>query len=227
MRAVQHRTPHYSRTHPAKVLFERPYPPNLITVPACKPCNEGSHLDDDYFIAFLASRDVVGASGSLDRVRERVTRDLHRPDFTGLRDRLMSSSELRIRANPATGHDELTLATRPESSRVKSIIQKQVRGLVYHLTGHTVPRSTFMMAERVWGTPIQPSSIWETFVGASGYALQGTTGTVGDVFRYSYREVERSACAAIVRLEYYGVFAYAVLVFRPDFGPPQRFAAPF
>jgi hypothetical protein len=211
---------------PPQSFFERPYPANLITVPACKPCNEGSQQDDAYFLAFLASRDVAGAAPSLDRVRERVTRGLHRPNFRGLRDRLIRHSELSARVDPETGLHELTLGTRPESDRVKRTIDKQVRGMAYYLTGRRVPKSTFTMLERVWGTPIKTADVWQMFIGAADYALRGTSGSVGDVFRYAHREVERSACAAVVRLEFYGVFPYVALLFRPDFAPPQRVRVP-
>lgn len=136
---------------PPQSFFERPYPDNLITVPACQKCNLGSHLDDEYFLAFLASREIGGATPTLEHVQKRVTRGLHRQGFPRLRQRLIASSELTVTKDPKTGMHELTLATRPESDRVKRTIQKQVRGIVYHLTGHTVPRSTFMMADRTWG----------------------------------------------------------------------------
>jgi hypothetical protein len=72
---------------PPRSFFEPPYPENLITVPACDACNHGSHLDDDYLLGFLVSLDTPGASPTLDRVRERGTRGLHRPGFPGLRNR--------------------------------------------------------------------------------------------------------------------------------------------
>lgn len=34
---------------PPKGIFARPLPPNLITVPCCRPCNEGSSHDEDFF----------------------------------------------------------------------------------------------------------------------------------------------------------------------------------
>lgn len=212
---------------PPQSFFEPPYPGNLITVPACGPCNNGSQKDDEYFLAFLASRDVPGAAPSLDRVRERVTRGLHRPGFPGLRDRLIALSEPTYRIDPATGLREVTIGTRPESDRVMRVIQKQVRGIAYHLTERAVRKSTFMMLERVWGMQTRPPEFWEMWVGASEYAMKGIVGSVGDVFRYAYREVERSACAAVVRLEFYGVFPYVALIYRPDFGPPQRVSLPF
>jgi hypothetical protein len=125
-------------------------------------------LDDDYFLAFLVSRDVAGGYAVLDRVRERVTRGLHRPEFPGLKDRLIGASGVTIRIDPDTAQQVMTVGTRPEGDRIRNTTEKQVRGLVYNLTGLTVPRSRFMMTERVWGSPLNsPPGVWEMFVKAS------------------------------------------------------------
>ena len=211
---------------PPRSFFEPPRP-NLITVPACRECNHGSHLDDEYLLAFLVSLDIPGASPILDRVRERVTRRLHRPDYPGLRNRLQEAVEFRYEQDPDTGTGVAQVGIRPEPNRLTRVLQKQVRSLVYHLTGTPVRRSTFMQLERVHNRQTRPPEFWEMWVKASDYALQGQTGAVGDVFRYAYREITRSACAAVVRLEYYGVFGYVALIYQPEFAPPQRVRFPF
>jgi hypothetical protein len=52
---------------PPKLLLMRPYPPNLITVPACFPCNQSFQKDDEYLRAMLcidvrASRNMAAQS---------------------------------------------------------------------------------------------------------------------------------------------------------------------
>ena len=211
---------------PPRSFFEPPRP-QLITVPACRECNHGSHLDDDYLLAFLVSLDTPGASPILDHVRERVTRGLHRPGYPGLRDRLQEAVEFRYKRDPVTGAGVAQVGIRPEPDRLTSVLQKQVRALVYHVTGNPVRRTTFMQLERIHNRHTRPPEFWEMWVKASEYALQGHTGRVGDVFDYAYRAVNRSACTAVVRLEYYQVFGYVALIYQPDFAPPQRVAFPF
>jgi hypothetical protein len=216
-----------SREHvPAESFFERPYPPNLITVPACAPCNQGSHLDDDYFLAFLVSRDLPGGAAVLDSVRDRVYRGLRRPDRPGLHIRLLEASTL-VRSGIGTEHQRLTAESRPEGERILREVRKQVRGLAYHLTGRIVPRSTLVGAERTFFTHTQPPEYWYHWIKGGEYAMSGRTGEMGDVFRFGYREVERSACVAAMRLEFYRVFSYTALIYRPDFSPPQRVRFPF
>jgi hypothetical protein len=216
-----------SREHvPAESFFERPYPPNLITVPACAACNQGSHLDDDYFLAFLVSRDLTGGPAVLDSVRDRVYRGLRRPDRPGLHIRLLEASVL-VRSGVGTEHQRLTAESRPEGERILREVRKQVRGLAFHLTDRIVPRSTFVGVERTFFTHTQPPQYWHHWIKGGEYAMSGRTGELGDVFRYGYREIERSACVAAMRLELYRVFSYTALIYRPDFTPPQRVRFPF
>src|SRR5262245_50842295 len=45
-----------TREHvPPKNLFLAPRPRNTITVPVCKLCNHGYHLDDEYFRVYVAA----------------------------------------------------------------------------------------------------------------------------------------------------------------------------
>ena len=216
-----------TREHvPPESFFERPYPDNLITVPACASCNQGSHLDDDYLLAFLVSRDHSGTPAVLDNVRDRVYRGLRRPDRPGLYIRLLEASTL-VRSGVGTEHERLSVESRPEGERIVRVLRKQVRGLAFHLTGRILARSTYVGIERTFFMHTQPPQYWDHWIKGGEYAMSGNTGEVGDVFRYGYREMERSACVAAMRLDFYRVFAYTAFIFRPDFSPPQRVQFPF
>ncbi len=219
--------PATSREHvPPESFFDSPYPANLITVPACDECNQGSQSDDAYFLAFLVSRDHAGTPDVLDRVRDRVYRGLRRPDRPGLQIRLLEASTL-VRRGVGTEHERLSVETRPEGDRIMRVLRKQVRGLAYHLTEHILPRSTFVGVERTFFRHTRPPEYWDYWVRGGEYAMAGRTGELGEVFRYGYREMERSACVAAMRLEFYRVFAYTAFIYRPEFTPPQRVVFPF
>ncbi|MGO9992866.1 MAG: hypothetical protein ACLPTF_10205 [Steroidobacteraceae bacterium] len=216
-----------SREHvPAESFFERPYPPDLITVPACARCNQGSQLDDDYFLAFLVSREIAGTPAVLDTVRDRVYRGLRRPERPGLHIRLLEASTL-VRSGVGTERQRVAVETRSEGERMLRVLRKQARGLAFYLTDRIVPRSTFIGVERTFFLHTRPPEYWDHWIKGGEYAMSGRTGQMGDVFRYGYREIERSACVAAMRLEFYRVFSYTALVYRPDFTPPQRVRFPF
>jgi hypothetical protein len=61
-----------------RCLLEKPYPPNLLTVPSCSACNEGYSKDEEYFLAVMAQSGFVPSltakieeGGVIDRMLER------------------------------------------------------------------------------------------------------------------------------------------------------------
>lgn len=68
---------------PPKLLFAKPCPANMLTVPACSDCNKGFKNDDEYSRTVLAldlrsatHRDVIGSLPA-------VLRSLQYPDARG------------------------------------------------------------------------------------------------------------------------------------------------
>lgn len=212
---------------PPESFFESPYPPNLITVPACLSCNRGSATDDDYLLAYLVSIDVPGGAPTLAAVRDRVTRALHRPEFPGLKRRLQRNLVASVTEVPDTVELDARLRLRLEGERALRTIQKQTRAIAYFVTGRMVPRSTVVQAERLFGETPTRDERYEMLEGAEQFALEGTTGTRGDVFRYAYRPVKQSACSAVVSLEFYDVFRFVALIFQPGFATLQNVFLPF
>jgi hypothetical protein len=220
--------PATTREHiPPESFFERPYPENLITVPSCEACNLGTQRDDEYALSYLVSRDFPGGSPTLEKVRDRVHRSLSRPQRPGLRQRLRDATEVRTTTDPKTGDTYIALATRPEGRRMLTVLRKQVRGIVYHVTHVIVPRSTFIVAERIYGNAVAPTADADMWAAAAAEALRGEVDSRGDAFRFAYKSISKSACVAVVYLEYWQLYGYAALVFHPDFAPPQRVHLPF
>jgi hypothetical protein len=125
---------------PPKCLFPDPKPTNLITIPACKICNESSKLDDEYFrVCVLTNPDpspigwkiwdkkVIGSS--LERsppLRQRLLGDIIEVE-------LRSPSGLIIGKAPGI---------RFEKSRINHVIQRIIRGLYWHHHKKVLPPET-------------------------------------------------------------------------------------
>ena len=41
-----------------RCLLEKPYPPNLLTIPSCCECNTGFKQDEEYFLAVMAQSSI-------------------------------------------------------------------------------------------------------------------------------------------------------------------------
>lgn len=109
-----------TRDHvPPRLLLERPFPPNLKTVPSCLECNRGASKDEEYFLALIAQVSLsphiaakLAPGGTLDRAFTR-------------------SPALEERFLEAMGVDEGTGKPfiRPDHSRVERVVRKIAVGL--------------------------------------------------------------------------------------------------
>jgi len=116
--------PETSREHvPARCLLEKPYPPNLITVPSCLSCNQAFSIDEEYFLAVLSQ---IGTSRCLtNKIQE-----------GGCVDRMLSRKPLlddRITRSLKPSGDRVYLE--PELERINRVIQKIAAGLYFQRYG--------------------------------------------------------------------------------------------
>lgn len=106
---------------PSKNLLEKPYPSNLLTIPSCEKCNKSFSLDEEYFLNVLVEISVSQTllskkeqGGNVYKARERSE---------GLKRRIMDSF---IQA------EDGKIYFKPESERIKRVIEKIAFGLYYH-----------------------------------------------------------------------------------------------
>lgn len=106
---------------PTKNLLERPYPNNLLTIPACDKCNKSFSLDEEYFLnvlveisdnpALIAKKEP---GGSVFKARERSK---------GLQYRI---------ANSLVKGEDGKLYFQSDTDRIKRVIEKIAFGLYVH-----------------------------------------------------------------------------------------------
>jgi hypothetical protein len=117
-----------TRDHvPPRGVFEKPPPVNLITVPACAECNNGSSKDDELFKAYLGLRVGDKAPAGFQRNVRRTfdkNRRLWRDVVTKLEPvTLLSATGLVV------GKADRLLWDGKEHDRV---IERIIRGLYFH-----------------------------------------------------------------------------------------------
>jgi len=104
-----------------RCLLEKPFPPNLLTVPSCKKCNEGYSKDEEYFLAVMAQ---TGFVPSLERKVEKG----------GVVDRMLERSlgldtHFKNTARIAEGGG---VAIVPDEIRIANVTRKVAFGLYWH-----------------------------------------------------------------------------------------------
>jgi len=126
-----------NREHvPTRSLLDQPYPENLPTFDVHPECNTQFSLDEEYFVAFLAS--VLSGSTEPDSVRfPTVARALERN--SSLRKRIDQSKRVR---GSLWGSPEVQWT--PEIEGVNRVIVKNARGHAFYELGEP------MLAEPSW-----------------------------------------------------------------------------
>lgn len=111
-----------TREHvPSKVFLDAPLPDNLPIVPACRACNNGFSLDEEYLACLIES--VIAGSTDPSKIR--------RPSIANILNR---TSLLRTKLESAKSVDNGKFKFSVERSRVENVIIKLARGhAVYEL----------------------------------------------------------------------------------------------
>lgn len=138
-----------TRDHvPSRILLELPYPTNLPVVPACRECNAGFSLDEEYVATLLEC--VLAGSTDPSRIRhERVSRGLER------------NSALRARLESSKWEENGRTIFSVEENRIRNVICKLAKGhAAYELS--TPYRAT---PDRIAWCPIpeMTKDEWEDF----------------------------------------------------------------
>jgi len=126
-------------TYRRKLLLARPYPPNLLTVPACRECN-ASFMKDDEYTRIIVTLDVRAGRNQVGRENPpAVIRSLQRPNARGFVDYLASQPTVTTILGPngaPMGHGIET-----DIRRLKRTGAQIIRGLHYLETGKPIPGS--------------------------------------------------------------------------------------
>lgn len=193
---------------PAKSLFAQPRPNDLITVPACAPCNNGSQTDDDYFRKTLALIAEPEPSIALERIRPAVTRGFGRVQERGLR----AHFEGRTGFAPLDNRIVHQPVIKPNARRLNDVVAKHAVGVFYEVMREPLSSSygTVVLPVRSFHKiPSEDRRHWQKIARA---ALAGCRRRVGDgnVFRFAFNVAHDNRYGFAAVLMYFDNFAYVV-----------------
>jgi hypothetical protein len=128
-----------TRDHiPPRSLFARPFPSNLITVPACAACHGPTTGDDEYFRLAMAFNSVALAHPVLQQLETDVMRALTKPTKAGF-----ARSTWRMTRR---GFIQLTrhlsvpaMAFGVDRERLARVVERITRGLYFRHRGVRIP----------------------------------------------------------------------------------------
>jgi hypothetical protein len=111
-----------SKDHiPSKNLLEKPYPKNLLTIPACIKCNQSFSEDEEYFLNVLVE---ISTNPTL----------LAKKDFNGnvFRARERSENLKKLISDSLIQADDGKIYFKQDTNKIKRVIEKNAFGLYFH-----------------------------------------------------------------------------------------------
>lgn len=176
-----------TRDHvPPRNLFTKPLPDNLITVPACRSCNKGFDLDDEYFRQVI----TLGVDPKRFPIAISAIRNLGGPKKRGFLRKMLSD------LSPEKQWMNV------ERERVDRVTRRIIRGLFFHHTKLPLPQSAEV---RVWFPCFgETLAVGDEFLALTRILDRQTPHSVGaGVFAYRYFVDSESPDYSLWRLCFY------------------------
>lgn len=160
-------------------LFVPPYPPNLITVPACKECNHAKSHNDDFLRDWLTI-DIYGSQSpaAQEIFRGKVARSVEKGHSKIVRRFLVEAQVKSIVTKSGRYLGDLPVLSLDEE-QVETIISPIVRGLYFH--EHKVRMPVGLAYEFRRYHPFEYDAVWELFQRFEAPPLR----KLGSIFGYT------------------------------------------
>jgi hypothetical protein len=167
---------------PPKLLLPRPYPANLLTVPACRGCNASFQADDEY-TRFVVSIDLRGSDQQTIQAKmPSILRSLQRPNAKVFSEYLKN----QFKDTTVLGPDGRPMGQTLEADRgrINATGERMVRGLFFAESGVALQASAKV---RIAANPGISSSVPAIMQFARVYARcpDRRAKTIGDAFSYA------------------------------------------
>jgi hypothetical protein len=143
---------------PPSLIFPKPRPANLITVPACYDCNNSASLDDEYFRLVTALEEKSGEHPDSIELLPVIIRSLNRRQAQGFRKTFARSqfdcdifTESGLFLKSAIGYNV-------DKDRLNAVFERITRGLFLNTFGRRLPLETRVSASQGRGL-VNPSIV--------------------------------------------------------------------
>ena len=178
--------PATTRDHvPPKCLVPEENRENLITVPACKKCNQSFSTDDEYFRNVVPLIRHVAENPEAQKLHSAIRRSLERPQARGFQNAMQKNVKKVPLLTPSGIYYGEGKAMRGNFTRINRVVERVTRGLFYHHYKKPLPQDHIVHSFS-WETMNQtPEGINTTL--ASAKWLQGSPmHEAGSVVQYKF-----------------------------------------
>jgi hypothetical protein len=201
-----------TRDHiPPKSLFNKPPPPNLITVCACAKCNKAFSLDDDYFWLVLASRAEAAPNADALHASLRAVEHLSRPEATGFRFAFLKTLHAAELRTPSGLFIRNGVAYDVSFVRLNRVAARITRGLFCFERSALMPPDYVATARALDGfTP----DVMEQLQPFLAFVSQEGRHSIGRVFAYQFASVPDDPWCSLVLFTVYEATSFLGLILK-------------
>lgn len=140
-----------TRDHvPPKSIFPQPRPDHLVTVPACRECNNGASDYDDLFKVFLSMQASENNEIAKRLFEEKTLRTIKRNKF--LLEKIQRESK-EIEVVGRDGKLETRTGVLWDSNAHDAVIKRTIRGLYYHHSGNVLSSDAVLSVQWLKNIP--------------------------------------------------------------------------
>ena len=188
---------------PPRCLFPKPRPTGLqlITVPCCSECNNGTTEEDEYFKVTVSLR--VGARDFLsarlfDSTKKTVCKN--RKFFSEIFD---SEQPIFTPSGIYTGYSAVSRSEGP----TRLVARKIISGLFYHHFGKPVPTSHVTVVQLTSDIPREQDQFMSDWIQGVAQFLECHAVGSGGIFRYGFTTASEDGDTTVWFLSFYGQMA--------------------
>lgn len=208
-----------TRDHvPPKVIFPKPRPSDLITVPSCQYCNHEAHLDDQYFAYVLTQEQFHGdIHPDLNKVRQSICSSMKRPESDQFRRSILSQMKNIELLTPSGISIGSAVTYKCDKERILKVVKRIAKGLFRHHVGKRLPPETTVKSELIRNSEdLQFTSDILANVKSKSY----TIGNGSFLYRYSICDDQKESSFWL--MDFYGAFRFTSLTLGSPFTSFQR-----
>jgi hypothetical protein len=193
---------------PPKGIFPKPRPGNLITVPACEPCNGGFKNDDEYFLLMALEWNAAETKDG-EKIAEGRLRDMDSVERRGLW-RGVAAWMRPIEVYTAGGlYMGQSVEFKPDTDRMRRTLNRIIRGLYAAKVGPTPLPPSAMVASMTYSQYAKDSAndpgTQRIIEGIQGLPVN----KIGeDAFQYRFFLLDPATFVSIWYLEFYRRHAF-------------------
>ena len=191
---------------PPKGFFPQPRPLDMITVPSCVECNEGTQEDEDYFRAtFMFSNAGISPVGKKlwDQKLDKMYKINH-----GLRRKIVQDFKMVNLVTPSGLYIRSQSASFPDSVRLDNVVCKIVKGLYYHEYNEIIPSSVDIISHLIL-TKEEGNEAYK-------YDLQFGSRNWPGVFEYRFDRTSENCEGFIWLMRFYGYAVFWAVGYNKD-----------